>query len=103
MTTEPQPPVLDPRRVLYILFGTWYRIAFSVWTLCFLVRAIATAKHEDDFFFEMLECKGTEFLYSTHGWTLVSAAVESVTGQPFPEVMREFFHEMGGMSEIEIF
>ncbi|PNF18679.1 hypothetical protein B7P43_G04995 [Cryptotermes secundus] len=38
---------------------------------------------------------GTSFLYSTHGWTLVSAVVEAAASEPFPDVMRKFFQVMG--------
>jgi serine beta-lactamase-like protein LACTB len=34
-------------------------------------------------------------LYSTHGWTLVSAVVEAAASEPFPDVMRKFFQVMG--------
>lgn len=42
-----------------------------------------------------LLCKGTKFLYTTHGWTLVSAILESVIKEPFPKYMKSFFHELG--------
>ena len=29
---------------------------------------------------------GTEFLYSTHGFTLLAAVIENVTGEPFDKV-----------------
>jgi serine beta-lactamase-like protein LACTB len=35
------------------------------------------------------------FLYTTYGWTLVSAVVEAAASKPFPEVMKEFFQVMG--------
>jgi serine beta-lactamase-like protein LACTB len=38
---------------------------------------------------------GTSFSYSTHAWTLVSAVVEAVAGDPFAVVMKKFFHVMG--------
>ena len=38
---------------------------------------------------------GSEFLYTTHGWTVVSAIVESVAGKPFPRVMARLFHDLG--------
>lgn len=38
---------------------------------------------------ELSSAPGTTFLYSTHGWTLVSAALEAAMGQPFLQLMRE--------------
>ena len=38
---------------------------------------------------------GTSFLYTTHGWTLISAVVEKVTAKPFPQYMKSLFHELG--------
>ena len=38
---------------------------------------------------------GSSFLYTTHGWTLVSAVVEAVSNQAFSKVMLDFFHVMG--------
>jgi serine beta-lactamase-like protein LACTB len=34
-------------------------------------------------------------LYTTHGWTLVSAVVEAAAGEPFTAVMKKFFRVMG--------
>ena len=38
---------------------------------------------------ELLSSPGTNFHYTTHGWTLVSAALEAAMGQPFLQLMRE--------------
>ena len=39
----------------------------------------------------MLYNLGTEFLYSTHGYTLLAAVIENVTGVPFDQVYFVFF------------
>ena len=39
--------------------------------------------------------KGSLFLYTTHGWTLVSAVVESVVKKTFPQYMKDLFDELG--------
>ena len=38
---------------------------------------------------------GTEFLYSSHAWTLLSAVVEGASGRKFTEVMRDVFRDLG--------
>lgn len=38
---------------------------------------------------ELLSAPGTSFHYTTHGWTLISAALEAAMGRPFLKVMRE--------------
>jgi len=38
---------------------------------------------------------GTEFLYSSHAWTLLSAVVEGSSGRKFIDVMRDVFHSLG--------
>ena len=38
---------------------------------------------------ELLSAPGTSFHYTTHGWTLISAALEVAMGKPFLQVMRE--------------
>jgi len=38
---------------------------------------------------------GTEFLYSTLGWTLLSAVVEGASGCKFTEVMKDLFRDLG--------
>ena len=38
---------------------------------------------------------GASFLYTTHGWTLISAVVEQVAAKPFPDYMKSIFHELG--------
>ena len=38
---------------------------------------------------ELLSTPGTNFHYTTHGWTLISAALEVAMGRPFLQLMRE--------------
>jgi len=38
---------------------------------------------------------GSKFLYTTHGWTLVSAVVEAAAGQPFTKLVKELFNDLG--------
>ncbi|XP_029431256.1 serine beta-lactamase-like protein LACTB, mitochondrial isoform X2 [Rhinatrema bivittatum] len=38
---------------------------------------------------------GSQFLYSTHAWTLVSAVVERASGQKFLDYMKKMFHDLG--------
>jgi len=38
---------------------------------------------------ELVFAPGSGYHYSTHGWTLVSAALESAMGQPFLKIMKE--------------
>lgn len=38
---------------------------------------------------------GTEFLYSSHAWTLLSAVVEGVSDRKFTEVMKNIFRDLG--------
>jgi len=46
---------------------------------------------DDELFFK----PGSSFLYTTHGWTLISAVVEEVATKPFPKYMKSIFHELG--------
>ncbi|XP_076065583.1 serine beta-lactamase-like protein LACTB, mitochondrial [Oratosquilla oratoria] len=46
---------------------------------------------DDDLFFK----PGTGYLYTTHGWTLISAVVEGAAEKPFTEVMCKLFHDLG--------
>ncbi|XP_037307882.2 serine beta-lactamase-like protein LACTB, mitochondrial isoform X2 [Pungitius pungitius] len=43
---------------------------------------------------------GTTFLYSTHAFTLLSAAVERAAGQHFLDVMMAMFHELGMLNTV---
>ena len=44
----------------------------------------------------VFECiVGTKYLYSTYGWTLLSAVVEGASGKKFPEIMKDFFKQLG--------
>lgn len=38
---------------------------------------------------------GYGYHYSNHGWSLIGAIVESVTGRPYFEVLNEFMHSVG--------
>jgi len=38
---------------------------------------------------------GTEYLYSTYAWTLLSAVVEAASGRKFTEVMKDVFRDLG--------
>ncbi|XP_030044141.1 serine beta-lactamase-like protein LACTB, mitochondrial isoform X2 [Microcaecilia unicolor] len=38
---------------------------------------------------------GSQFLYSTHAWTLVSAVVERASERKFVDYMKEMFHDLG--------
>ncbi|KAK3849510.1 hypothetical protein Pcinc_043743 [Petrolisthes cinctipes] len=45
----------------------------------------------DDLFFK----PGTGYMYTTHGWTVVSAVVEAVVGKPFTQVATKLFWDLG--------
>ncbi|XP_068213972.1 serine beta-lactamase-like protein LACTB, mitochondrial isoform X2 [Palaemon carinicauda] len=45
---------------------------------------------DDELFFK----PGTGFLYTTHGWTLVSAVVEGVVNKPFTQAIQGLFHDL---------
>lgn len=44
---------------------------------------------------------GTKYLYSTHGWTLVSAVVEGASGDNFVKHMRNMFLKLGMKSTFD--
>lgn len=44
---------------------------------------------------ELMSKPGTEFLYSTHGFTLLAAVIEAVTEQPFDKYIKKQFKELG--------
>nr|XP_027234180.1 serine beta-lactamase-like protein LACTB, mitochondrial [Penaeus vannamei]XP_027234182.1 serine beta-lactamase-like protein LACTB, mitochondrial [Penaeus vannamei]XP_027234183.1 serine beta-lactamase-like protein LACTB, mitochondrial [Penaeus vannamei] len=46
---------------------------------------------DDELFFK----PGTGYLYTTHGWTVVSGVVEGAAGKPFTKVIAQLFHELG--------
>ena len=51
---------------------------------------------------ELVLTPGSGFHYTTHGWTLVSAALEAAMGQPFLKVMKEqIFHPLNMTSTSE--
>ena len=39
---------------------------------------------------ECFFCVGTIFYYTTHGWTLLSAVIEGVSGMPFLDYLQKF-------------
>lgn len=45
----------------------------------------------------LLQEPGTKYVYSTYGFNLLGAAVESVTGTPFPDYLRTFVFRPAGM------
>ncbi|XP_018019532.1 uncharacterized protein LOC108675999 [Hyalella azteca] len=46
---------------------------------------------DDDLFFK----PGSAFLYSSHGYVLLSRVLEAASGSPFPKLARDFFHNAG--------
>lgn len=52
--------------------------------------------------FDLMAEPGTRFRVSTYGWMLLSAAVESVTREPFPSVMRARVFGPLGMTQTTI-
>ena len=43
----------------------------------------------------MLSVPGKSYLYTTHGWTLISAVIEKAGKQDFLEVMKKLFKDLG--------
>lgn len=43
----------------------------------------------------LLSSPGASYLYTTHGWTLLSAVVESISGQDFLLYMKKLFKDLG--------
>ncbi|XP_058963954.2 serine beta-lactamase-like protein LACTB, mitochondrial [Pocillopora verrucosa] len=52
----------------------------------------AIAMFKDD---PLLSSPGASYLYTTHGWTLLSAVVESISGQDFLLYMKKLFKDLG--------
>lgn len=52
----------------------------------------ATKLFQDD---ELFFKPGEGFLYTTHGWTVVSGVVEGAAGKPFTQVITQLFHDLG--------
>ena len=49
-----------------------------------------------------LECKpGEKFLYTTHGWTLISAVIEGASGKKYLDYMKESVFEPLGMRSVQ--
>ncbi len=40
-------------------------------------------------------CTGTTYLYTTHGWTLVSAVTEAAGGVKFTRLLKKLFKDLG--------
>ncbi|XP_060569279.1 serine beta-lactamase-like protein LACTB, mitochondrial [Ruditapes philippinarum] len=47
------------------------------------------------FFLHLCCYLGSKFLYTTHGWTLISAVVEKAAKMPFEEYLRQTLDELG--------
>ena len=43
----------------------------------------------------LLSIPGTNYLYTTHGWTLISAVIERAANQDFLLVMKKLFKDLG--------
>ena len=43
---------------------------------------------------------GSKFLYTTYGWTLISAVVESAGGKPFLKQMADIFRDLDMMHTV---
>lgn len=43
----------------------------------------------------LLSDPGTSYLYTTHGWTLLSAVIEGASGEDFLLFMKKLFKELG--------
>ncbi|XP_046396312.1 uncharacterized protein LOC124163441 isoform X2 [Ischnura elegans] len=44
---------------------------------------------------DLLHPPGSKYLYTTYGWTVVSAVMEGATGKTYAQLMRAFFRDMG--------
>jgi serine beta-lactamase-like protein LACTB len=44
---------------------------------------------------ELCSLPGTEFRYSTHAWTLLSAVIEGASGRCFTDTMKDIFRDLG--------
>lgn len=43
----------------------------------------------------MIHLTGENYMYTSHGWTVVSAVVEAAAKKPFKEVAKRLFYELG--------
>ena len=43
----------------------------------------------------LLSVPGTSYLYTTHGWTLLSAVIEKAADQDFLSFMKKLFKDLG--------
>ncbi len=43
----------------------------------------------------LLSVPGTSYLYTTHGWTLLSAVIEGASSQDFLSFMKKLFKDLG--------
>ena len=46
-------------------------------------------------FYRLCFSAGTTFLYTTHGWSLVSAVAEGASGHKFPVLLQGLFKDLG--------
>ena len=46
-------------------------------------------------YFVQIDLPGSSHLYSSHGWTLVSAVMEGASGQKFPQIISKLFRDLG--------
>jgi len=68
----------------------------NIVTLCRTLCNISIGNIDN--YWPAIACKGSEYLYSTHNWTLVSAVVEGASGKKFPQLMKELFKDLGLMN-----
>ncbi|XP_064595912.1 serine beta-lactamase-like protein LACTB, mitochondrial [Liolophura sinensis] len=63
----------------------------------YLKKKFATTKEALELFKDdpLLHKPGSKFLYTTHGWTLVSAVLEGASGQTFPKLLTSLFKDLG--------
>ena len=43
----------------------------------------------------LLKRPGTDYLYTTHGWTLLSAVIEEATGMDYVTYMKKMCYDLG--------
>ncbi|XP_071451543.1 uncharacterized protein [Hetaerina americana] len=53
-------------------------------------KALSIFKNDD-----LLHRPGSKYLYTTYGWTVVSAVMEGATGKTYPQLLRAFLREIG--------
>jgi len=91
--TSPWPvPVLrgDPCSFLGVKLSLNY-ILCNVSLLILLLLLQYCVLHNE----YMWQWAGSTYLYTTYGWTLVSAVIEGATGKQFPAIMKQLFTDLG--------